>query len=363
MGEKSPPPQAGSRQRRDNIRQRNPVELLRDSTGRSVIRYSIMIMKNHLSEIKFSNFSWVHSASIEKKAVEEIGRRFKLHPDDLKEVLPPIQRPKLVERENYLFMILMYPFYNHETKLIEIAEIDFFISRDFIVTFNDGNKLEPIGNFVEACSGNKLLCEKILAPPKPGEGGIASGPAGLLYELLDRLSNFCFPMLVHISNDIDAVEKRLFKDYEKGVIYEILRIKTNIANFSKAIQGHKTTIDKLINKEASYLPTEQLKIYFNNLSDRKKEMWDMVDNLTNIINALHQTNESLISFRINEIIKTLTIISAIVLPLTLLTALFQINITGGMPFLEKPYGFWAVAGLIAVGLVIMFGIFKKKKWL
>lgn len=307
----------------------------------------------YLNEIKFSNFVWIHSSSIEKKAVEEIGKRFKLHPDDLKEVLPPIQRPKLVERENYLFMILMYPFYNKQTKLIEIAEVDFFISRDFIVTFNDGNKLESIGNFEEACSGNKLLCEKI----------IASGPSGLLYELLDRLSNFCFPMLVHISNDIDTVEKRLFKDYEKGVIYEILRIKTNIANFSKAIQGHKTTVDKLIIKEASYLPTEQLKIYFANLVERKKEMWDMVDNLTNIINALHQTNESLISFRINEIIKTLTIISAIVLPLTLLTALFQINITGGMPFLEKPYGFWAVVGLIAVGLVTMFGIFKKKKWL
>lgn len=335
-------------------------------------------MKNHLSEIKFSNFTWVHSASIEKKAVEEIGKRFKLHPDDLKEVLPPIQRPKLVERENYLFMILMYPFYNKQTKLIEISEVDFFISRDFVVTFNESDKLEPIGNFVEACSGSKELCEKLLASPEPGGGGVADGlgspkfldlsrneggPAGLLYELLDRLSNFCFPMLVHISNDMDAVEKRLFKDYEKGAIFEILRIKTNIANFSKAIQGHKTTVDKLINKEASYLPTEQLKIYFANLVERKKEMWDMVDNLTHIINALHQTNESLISFRINEIMKTLTIFSVIVFPLTLLASIFGMNIIEGMPFAEAENGFWIILGIMFISVFGMLVFFKKKKWL
>jgi magnesium transporter len=310
-------------------------------------------MKNYLNEIKFSNFVWIHSSSIDKKAAEEIGRRFKLHPDDLKEVLPPIQRPKLVERDNYFFMILMYPFYNKETRLIEISEVDFFIARDFVVTFNGGNKLEPIGNFIETCSGNELLCEKI----------IASGPAGLLYELLDRLSNFCFPMLVHISNDIDAVEKRLFKEYEKGTIFEILRIKTNLANFSKAIQGHKTIVDKLINKEASYLPAKQLKIYFDNLVERKKEMWDMVDNLNNIINALHQTNESLISFRINEIMKTLTIFSVIVFPLTLLASIFGMNVVKDMPFMDSPCGFWAVIGIMVVGTLGMLGIFKMKKWL
>ncbi len=310
-------------------------------------------MKNHLNEIKFSTFTWIHSASIDKKAVEEIGKRFRLHPDDLKEVLPPIQRPKLVERDNCLFMILMYPFYDKEAKLIEISEVDFFIARDFIATFNESNKLEPIGNFMEACSGNKLLCEKI----------IAAGPVGLLYELLDRLSNHCFPMLVHISNDIDTIKKRLFKEYGKGTILEILRIKTNIANFSKAIQGYKTIVDKLISKEAPFLPTEQLKIYFDNLVERKKEMWDMVDNLTHIIDALHQTNESLISFRINEIMKTLTIFSVIVVPLALLASIFGMNVVNEMPFVEHPYGFWIVVGLMIAGVMAMLGIFKKKKWL
>ncbi len=310
-------------------------------------------MKNHLNEIKFKNFTWVHSSSIDEKTVKEIGKRFNLRGEDTKDVPPPNRSPKLVARPDYVFLTFLYPFYDKNTGEISASEVDFFVAEKFVITFNEKNRLKPIEELVELCDKDKKLCEKM----------ISDGPVALLYELLDRLSNHCFPMLVHISNDIDAVEKRLFKEYEKGKIYEILRIKTNIANFSKAIQGHKTITEKLINTAPPYLPINRLQIYFQNLVERKKEMWDLVFNYIHIIDALHQTNESLISFRINEIMKTLTIFSVIVFPLTLVASIFGMNAVKGMPFLESANGFWIVIGIMAIGTLTMLGIFKGKKWI
>jgi len=169
-------------------------------------------------------------------------------------------------------------------------------------------------------------------------------------------------MLVHISTDIDNVENQLRTEFEKGTITEILRIKTNIVNFRQAMQPHKQVIRNLIAEAPRFFPIEQLQVYFNNLVNYTKEIWDLLDNYKDTIDALHETNISLIDFRINEIMKTLTIFSVIVFPLTLLASIFSMNVPG-MPLTTNPNGFWIILMLMLAGTLGMLWFFEKKKWL
>ncbi len=292
------------------------------------------------------NFQWVNVANNGQKEIEYLEKKFGFHPLDLKDCLPPLQRAKLVTRKNYLFMILLFPVFERKTRVVHASEIDFFITKKMLITVHN-NELTPLQDIFSKCEKKNSKCRN---------------PAALLHEILNELLAGCFPMLVHISNDIDNVEEKLRTEFEKGTITEILRIKTNIVNFRKTMQPHKQVIRLLISEAPKFFPISQLKIYFNNLVNYTKEIWDLLENYKDTIDALHETNVSLIDFRINEIMKTLTIFSVVVFPLTLLAAIFSMN-TLGMPLSNHPYGFWIVLSLMLFGALGLLWFFERKRWL
>lgn len=303
------------------------------------------MLKNVL-EFRNAKFSWVNVTKNSEKETEYLRKKFGFHELDLKDCLPPLQRPKLVVRPEYLFMILLFPVFDKKTKVLHASEVDFFITKKTLVTVNN-NELPPLREIFSGCQNKKEKC---------------ANPTDLLHKILHELLISCFPMLVHISTDIDNVETKLRSEFEKGTITEILRIKTNIVNFRKAMQPHKQVIRTLVAEAPKFFPTQKMKIYFENLVNNTKEIWDLLDNYKETIDALHGTNASLIDFRINEIMKTLTIFSVIVFPLTLLAAVFGMD-TPGMPLTDHPYGFWIILGGMAFGALGLLFFFEKKKWL
>lgn len=303
-------------------------------------------MPNTIQELRLNKFSWINVKRNGPKEIDYLGKKFKFDDLDLKDCLPPIQRPKLVNRDGYLFMILLFPVFNRGTKTIHASEVDFFITPKALVTVHTG-ELNILEEVFSKCSGKKINCQN---------------PAALIHEILHQLLLSCFPMLVHINTDIDTVENQLRYEFEKGTITEILRIKTNIVNLRKAMQPHKQVIRALIAAAPKFFQTKQLSLYFENLVNYTKEIWDLLDNYKDTIDALHETNVSLINFRVNEIMKTLTIFSVIVFPLTLLAAIFGMNMPG-MPFVGHPSGFWIVLGLMFCGATGLLWFFEKKGWL
>ncbi|MBU1146563.1 magnesium transporter CorA family protein [Patescibacteria group bacterium] len=304
-------------------------------------------MQKNIEESRAAKFSWINITKNGGKELEYLRRKFGFHELDLKDCLPPLQRPKLVARPNYLFMILLFPVFDRKTGVLRASEIDFFITPKTLITVNP-KELAPLQEIFTKCRVKKNKC---------------LNAADLLHEILHELLLSCFPMLVHISNDIDNVENQLRSEFEKGTITEILRIKTNIVNFRKAMQPHKQVIRSLIAESPKFFPTQKIKIYFENLVSYTKEIWDLLNNYKDTIDALHETNVSLIDFRINVIMKTLTIFSVIVFPLTLLAAIFGMNTLGGMPLTNHPYGFWIILGGMMFGALGFLWFFERKKWL
>ncbi|MBU0545674.1 hypothetical protein KKA13_00255, partial [Patescibacteria group bacterium] len=158
-------------------------------------------------------------------------------------------------------------------------------------------------------------------------------------------------------------DKKIFsRSKGKVMIEEILRLKTNVVTFRRTMQGHRTVLGRLIMYSGRELDLVSYQGYINSLREFANEIWHMLESQKETINALHETNESLLDLRTNEVMRTLTIISVITFPLSLIATWANIN-TPGNPFLYWRGGFAGITILLAAGMIMMITIFKRKKWM
>lgn len=308
------------------------------------------IPKLAVHEIKSSRMTWVNVTRPGQEELAALRRRFHFLDIDLKECPPPLQRPKLVDRPDYLFMILFFPLFDRETGTVRPAEVDFFIGKNFLVSVH-ANKLPLIEKTFTHLQNDRKKRASVLK----------RDPGALLYQLLDSLLDECFPMLVHLSRDIDRAESFMNNMHNPNTIRELFRIKTNIVNFKKCIQPHKHVIRKLTDAAPRFFSGAILTTYFSHLVDHTKEIWDSLQSFTETINAIEDGHVSMLNFRTNNIIRVLTLFAVIVFPLTLIASIFSMN-TNDIPIVGRPYDFWIIIGLMLAGTLGMLTYFKLKKW-
>lgn len=301
--------------------------------------------------IKTSQLTWYNIENPKADDIEYLRKNFNFHPLDLEDCLSSAQRPKLDEYPNYLFLILIFPVYNRNSHRIEPSEIDMFIARDYLITLHD-KKLDPISKLFNECSISEITKTKYLL----------KGNGFLLYQILEKLFLYCFPILDHITKNIENIQKKIFLGKQREMVEEILINKQNIVNIRIYMKTQKNVLKKLKEKEEQFFALENLKIYFQNLIDYTENIWDILESQKDSIEAIEETNNALLSHRLNQIMKTLTVISVIMLPLGLIANLFGMNVK--YPFLETfPYSFWLIFLLMIFLTGILFSVFKKKKWL
>lgn len=316
-----------------------------------VIIFVIDFMQ-HTNEVVHDGLLWVNITRQTEKELANLEKRFKLHMQDVKESLPPFQRAKIVKRPEYYFMVLHFPIFDRTTRRLGFTEVDFFLSANFLITAHD-SKLPVLEHFFNECRKNPGIRQDYFS----GTG------VHILFELLTRLLDSIFPILLHVNEDINQVDKKLFsKATGKSMAEEILRLKTNIVTFRRTMQGHRTVLERLIMYSGRELDLASYQNYINNMREFTNEIWHMLESQKESIYAMHEANQSIVSLRTSEIMKTLTIISVITFPLTLIATVFTID-ANGRPFVDMPYGFWIICGVMALGMVLMVGIFKKKNWM
>lgn len=303
-----------------------------------------------IQKIKSQNFTWTHITNPNLGSIEYLRQNHNFHPFNLDDCLAPTLRAKIEQYDNYSFIVLNFPYFDRNSRAITLSEVDIFIGSDFIITLND-KKLEPITRIFETCQRNETEREKY----------IGQGISYLLYQLLNELQKYCSPILNHISQDMQNIENQIFNHQERKMVNEILIVKRNIVNFRKSVQSHKNVMKKLSSAQNVIFENDKMCDYFNNLLEQSKEIWEMLENQKENIEALHNTNESLISFKLNSIMKTLTIISVTLMPLTLVSSTFGMNYI--IPFQKQPWGFFFAISLMTIFTLIILSIFKKKKWL
>lgn len=295
---------------------------------------------------------WVDIANAGKKEIEWLRKHYDFQLAHLQASSSKTisLRPVVEKTDKYLFLILHFPVLEHDS--VVAGEIEFFIGKDYIITLHD--------NYIKSLSDFFSRYKKDTNSFKSYE---YESTGVLLYEILDRLINDCYFLLDFNSIRIREVENLIFSQEQKIAAGKILSLRRNIINIRKVIQNHKNIIKKLMHTDMGLIPQDKIRRYYGLLLENIKRLWENFDNQKDMIEVLNSTNESYINDRISEIMKTLTIFSVIVFPLTLLAAIFGMNTTNGMPFVNSENGFWIIIAIMMTGCLIMLLIFERKKWL
>lgn len=304
----------------------------------------------HLKEIKTGTLRWINISKPDRAEMNFLKKEFGFHNTDLDACLDSVQRPRLDEYKNYLFLSINFPVYNKATREVHPTELDLFIGKDFLVTAHQG-RLTPVIELFDTCRRDTAMCATYLEKPDT-----------LINQILGRLLQNSFPIIETIGRDIDRVQGIMFSGNEHAIIRDILSVKRNIVNFRRIMQGHKVMIRRLRDKQSVFCTGVCLDLYFEKLIDDTKEIWDLLTNYMDTIDAIHETNESLVQFQLNNIMRLLTIISVIMLPAGLVASIFGMNSIYN-PILGWQGDFWILVGMMMVIALTMVAIFRKKRWL
>jgi magnesium transporter len=307
--------------------------------------------KPHVEEIAGEGLRWI---KIERPSQLEYGwleEHFDFHTLDLEDVLSRNQRPKIDEYDDYLFIVLHFPVFDPTVGRLNAGELDIFVGADFLITIPN-QPLQPVEYLFERCRAKEELREQIFS----------KGSGYLLYRIVDDSFDYCFPMLRKIANKLDAVEEEIFSGRGEEIVRDISNVKQEIINFRKVIRPQRSVLRDLERVKNRFLaPDLDLEIYFDDIVDAHERIWDMLENYKEVVEALEETNESVISHRVNDILRVLTAISVIVLPLTLVASIWGMNVS--VPGEGDPEDFFAVVGVMLVLLVGMLGWFRHRGWL
>lgn len=294
--------------------------------------------------------TWIDINNPAKKDVDYLKKHFNFHQFILDELLIPTVRPKVDEYNGYLFMVLHFPIFVKRQKRTFSREIDFLITKDIIITIRY-EAIEPLQTLFDECTLQGIKREKIM--------GKTTGY--FMYQIIEALFDFSFRELDHIQQKINHIEGEMFRRMEQKIIEDISMVRRDIANFIRTIKPQKTILDSLAARGSKFFG-EEMEPYFTDMLGDHTRVINMLENHKEIIEALHDTNESLLTIRTNEIMKILTIFAVIVFPLSLLAAIFGMN-TVILPIVGLPYDFWLIIGIMAAATITMFGYFKWKRWI
>jgi magnesium transporter len=308
--------------------------------------------KPNVETIDGEGLRWVN---IERPSSLEMGwleEHFDFHALDLEDVLSRNQRPKIDEYDDYLFIVLHFPVFDRSVGRLNAGELDIFVGRDYLVTIPN-QPLQPVEYLFERCRAKEELREQ----------HFSKGSGYLLYRIVDDSFDYCFPMLRKIGNKLDAIEDEIFEGRSEEVVRDISNAKQEIINFRKVVRPQRTVLTDLEHSKQAFLaPTEgELEVYFDDIGDAHERIWDMLENYKEVVEALEDTNESVISHRVNDILRFLTAISVIVLPLTLIASIWGMNV--GVPGEGDSDDFYVVVGAMVVLLLGMVGYFRRRGWL
>ncbi|MDQ3893783.1 MAG: magnesium transporter CorA family protein [Actinomycetota bacterium] len=305
--------------------------------------------QSRLAELSSNGLTWIHVDSPTAAEAQELAERFGWHPLDVEDILSKRQRPKVDEYADYLFAVLHFPVYDKAIQRLNAAELDAFLGNDYLVTLPTVQLL-PVTRLFRRCEENEDLREQLFG----------KGSGRLLYEVLDDLFDYCFPILDKIGHKLDTIEDEMFSGRSEEVVRDISNVKQEIISYRKIIKPERATLRSLERRVERFLP-EELELYFDDIVDATERIWDLLDNYKEVVEGLEGTNESVISHKQGDVLRVLTVIATTMLPLTLIVGIFGMNVA--IPGEASPTAFWIILAALIVSLLTMLGFFRYKRWL
>jgi magnesium transporter len=279
--------------------------------------------------------------------MEKIGKNFDFHPLILEDVLNTGQRPKFEDFENYIFIVLKMLTYDESEETIKSEQVSMILGKNFVISFQEiqGDVFENIRERIRNAKGRirKMSCDY------------------LLYVLLDAIVDNYFAILEKFGEKIESLEEQLVSDPDEKILQKIHSIKRELISLRKSVWPLRELVSGLQRSE-SPLISESTIIYFRDVYDHTIQVIDTVETFRDMVSGMLDIYLSSISNRMNAVMKVLTIIATIFIPLTFIAGVYGMNFKI-IPELEWKWGYGAVWLVMLIVAACMLVYFRRKKWL
>lgn len=297
---------------------------------------------------------WIDVEHPSKADIEKLHSEFpSFHPLTLEDTLSPIQRTKIDVFSDHLFIVLHFPVYEKRTGRITSAEMDIFIGKEFIVTLHDGRIKPLVELFDDALDDKKVRSEVFL-----------KGGAGfLLYSILNKIFDAAFPVLYRVDTELDITEDKIFEGEDISRRIEELSVqRRNILIYRRIVSPQRAIIPQIRDRLRLVGIREEMGVYFNDLLDHIEKIWQTLEEQKEVVEGLHDSTAALVNTLTNDVVRVLTVITVIFLPLTLIASLFGMNVP--LPYSENTIALPMILLVMFTILAILILVFRRLlKWL
>lgn len=293
--------------------------------------------------VTWINIDGVHQADI----IEKIGKQFDIHPLILEDIMNTEQRPKIEDFENYLFIVLKMLYTDNKNGEIQSEQVSLVVGPNYVISFQEreGDVFDPIRDRIRTAKGRVRRM----------------GPDYLAYALIDAIVDNYFVVLEKVGEKIEDVEEKLVTEPSPQVLKNIHGLKRKLLFLRKSVWPLREVINILERGECSLVKKATI-IFLRDVYDHTIQVIETIEVYREMLSEMIDAYLSSISNKTNEIVKVLTIIATIFIPLTFIASIYGMNFTW-MPELEWPEGYHMVLVVMAIIGSIMIIFFRRKKWI
>lgn len=292
--------------------------------------------------VTWINIDGLHDVGL----IERLGKQFELHPLILEDILSTEQRPKLEDYDKHLFIVVRMLTYNGQADSVEAEQVSMVVGANFLISFQ-----EAVGDVFD------VIRDRI----RNAKGRIRKmGADYLAYSLIDAIVDNYFGILERLGEKIGSVEEELVTKPSQETLRRIQFLKREMIFLRKSVWPLREVINGLQRSESS-LVTKPIVIYLRDVYDHTIHIMDTIESFRDMISGMLEIYVSSISNGLNSIMKVLTIIATIFIPLTFIVGVYGMNFPN-MPELRWRWSYplvWVVIIASAVGMLVYF---RKKKW-
>jgi len=286
---------------------------------------------------KYKTLTWVDLESPVVEDIKILMQQYNIPPIVADELLKPTIRPKA-------------DIYGISRKVSEPCEVDFILGKNFIITAHY-KSIIPLHELVKIFEVSILL----------KENHFAKSVGRLTFLITKKLYDYALRQLEHIHSKISEIEERMFTNQEKEMVKEISYVQRDTLEFQRAIHAHGSVLKSLYETDTK-ITGKDFTHYLNGMLAELARVENLLDNSKETVELLRDTNDSLLSSKTNEVMKTLTVMAFVTFPAMFLATLFSMN-TRWLPIVGVPGDFWIVLFLMLAGAFTAFSFFKRKKWI
>lgn len=292
--------------------------------------------------------TWINIDGLhEVELIQKLGEQFELHPLVLEDILNTGQRPKCEDFDKYIFVVLKMLAFDDEKHAVQTEQVSLVLGSNYVVSFQErvGDVFDPIRDRIRNAKGRirKMGCDY------------------LMYALLDAVVDGYFAILERVGEKIESMEEELVAAPGDRTLHQIHALRRELVSLRKSVWPLRELVSGLERTE-SPLIKESTDIYLRDVYDHTIQVIDTVETFRDMVSGMLDMYLSSISNRMNAVMKVLTIIATIFIPLTFVAGIYGMNFEN-MPELKWRFGYAAVLAFMAVVFVLMLSYFKKKKWL